>query len=192
MHLHGNAGLLPEYSIGNRSGDGSSLGHTNLMFCFTSTPTLYFAKMTYKCKLVGVVSKERMRTYTRSLLALWSWLSFAALVLSICVWFVAPDMVDLLWVNAEVKWGSVVLYGFWLVCVKIKIPTSIMIFIAYVYQYNQTYQVTLTANPTRETKHQIVMALRTHGTLLLVYHSSYRPTINGRLLADCTKLYTSG
>ena len=33
------------------------------MFCFTSMPTLYFAKMIYKCKLVGVVSKERMRTY---------------------------------------------------------------------------------------------------------------------------------
>ena len=34
------------------------------MFCFMSTPTLYSAKMIYKCKLVGVVSKERMRTYT--------------------------------------------------------------------------------------------------------------------------------
>ena len=48
------------------------------------------------------------------MLASWnvgSWLSFAALVLSIGVWFVAPDMVDLLWVSAEVKraWrGSVV------------------------------------------------------------------------------------
>ena len=55
------------------------------------------------------------------------------------VWFVAPDMVDLLWVSAEVKWGSVVLCGFWLVRVKIKIPTSMMIFIAYVYKYNPTY-----------------------------------------------------
>ena len=81
------------------------------MFCFTSTLTLYFAKMISKCKLVGVVSKERMRTYmlSRSMLASWSWLSFAVLVLSICVWFVAPDMVDLLWVSAEVKRGSVVL-----------------------------------------------------------------------------------
>ena len=42
------------------------------------------------------------------MLASWSWLSFAALVLSICVWFVAPDMVDLLWVSTEVKRGSVV------------------------------------------------------------------------------------
>ena len=46
---------------------------------------------------------------SRSMLASWSWLSFAVLVLSICVWFVAPDMVDLLWVSAEVKRGSVVL-----------------------------------------------------------------------------------
>ena len=38
------------------------LGHSNLMFYFTSTPTLYFAKMIYECKLVGVVNKERMRT----------------------------------------------------------------------------------------------------------------------------------
>ena len=45
---------------------------------------------------------------TRSMLASWSWLSFAALVLSIYVWFVAPDMIDLLWVSAEVKWESVV------------------------------------------------------------------------------------
>ena len=30
--------------------------------CFTGALTLYFAKMIYKCKLVGVVSKERMRT----------------------------------------------------------------------------------------------------------------------------------
>ena len=45
---------------------------------------------------------------TRSMLASWSWLSFAALVKSICVWFVAPDMVDLLWVSAEVKRESVV------------------------------------------------------------------------------------
>ena len=30
------------------------LGHTNLMFGFTSTATHYFAKMIYKCKLVGV------------------------------------------------------------------------------------------------------------------------------------------
>ena len=99
------------------------------------------------------------------MLASWSWLSFAALVLSICVWFVALDMVDLLWVSAEVKWGSVVLIfafvacGWWFVRVKIKIPTSVMIFIAYVYKYNPTYRVTLTANPTRETKHQIGMAL---------------------------------
>ena len=39
-----------------------------------------------------------------TMLASWSWLSFAALVLSICVWFVPPDMVDLLWVSTEVKW----------------------------------------------------------------------------------------
>ena len=44
----------------------------------------------------------------RSMLASWSWLSFAALVKSIRVWFVAPDMVDLLWVSAEVKRESVV------------------------------------------------------------------------------------
>ena len=35
-------------------------------------------------------------------------------------------------------------------------------------------------------------SLRTHGTLLLVCHSSYGPTINGRLLADRTKLYMGG
>ena len=29
-------------------------GHTNLMFCFTSTPTQYFANLIHKCKLVGV------------------------------------------------------------------------------------------------------------------------------------------
>ena len=34
-----------------------------------------------------------------------------------------------------------------------------MIFIAYIYKCNLTYLVTLTANPTRETKHQIGMAL---------------------------------
>ena len=45
--------------------------------------------------------------------------------------------------------------GFWLV---LEI-TSVMIFIAYVHKYNPTYRVTLTANPTRETKHQIGMAL---------------------------------
>ena len=71
------------------------------------------------------------------MLASWSWLLFAALVLSISVWFVAPDMVDLLWVSAEVKRGSVVaVCGFWLVRVKI---TSVMIFIGYVYKYNPTY-----------------------------------------------------
>ena len=80
-------------------------------------------------------------------------------------------MVDLLWVSAEVKRGSVVLIsptvlpataedtfgcGLWFLY---KIPTSIMIFIAYVYKYNPTYRVTLTANPIRrETKHQIGMA----------------------------------
>ena len=81
------------------------------MFCFTSTPTPYFAQMIYKCKLVGVVSKERMRTYilirvTRSVLA--SWGVGSSLLRWYCVWFVAPDMVDLLWVSAEVKRGSVV------------------------------------------------------------------------------------
>ena len=35
-------------------------------------------------------------------------------------------------------------------------------------------------------------SLSTHSTLLLVCHSSYAPTFNGRLLADCTKLYTPG
>ena len=31
------------------------LGHTNLMFCFTSKPTVqHFAILIYKCKLVGV------------------------------------------------------------------------------------------------------------------------------------------
>ena len=45
--------------------------------------------------------------------------------------------------------------------VKIKIPISVMIFIAYVYNYNTTYLVTLTANPTRETKDQIGMASAT-------------------------------
>ena len=34
--------------------------------------------------------------------------------------------------------------------------------------------------------------LRTHGILLLVCHSTYGPTMNGRLLAHCTKLYTVG
>ena len=34
-----------------------------------------------------------------------------------------------------------------------------MIFTAYVYKYNPTYRVTLTANPTCEAKHQIGMAL---------------------------------
>ena len=48
-----------------------------------------------------------------------------------------------------------VVCGFRLVRVKI---TSVMIFIAYVYKYNPTYRVALTANPTRETKHQIGMA----------------------------------
>ena len=48
------------------------------------------------------------------MLASWSWLSFAALVLSICVW--ALDMVDLLWVSAEVKWGSVVLIFAFVAC----------------------------------------------------------------------------
>ena len=38
-----------------------------MMFCFTRTPTLYFAKMIYKGKLVGVVSKEHMRTYILTL-----------------------------------------------------------------------------------------------------------------------------
>ena len=45
------------------------------------------------------------------MLASWnmgSWLSLAALGLSIGVWFVAPDMVDLLWVSVEVKRESVV------------------------------------------------------------------------------------
>ena len=35
-------------------------------------------------------------------------------------------------------------------------------------------------------------SLWTHGTLLLVCHSSYELTINSRLLADRTKLYTGG
>ena len=48
-----------------------------------------------------------------------------------------------------------VVCGFWLVRVKI---ISVIIFIAYVYKYNPTYRVTLTANPTRETKHQTGMA----------------------------------
>ena len=30
------------------------LGHTNLMFCFTSKPTQHFATLSYKYKLVGV------------------------------------------------------------------------------------------------------------------------------------------
>ena len=110
------------------------------------------------------------------MLASWSWLSFAALVLSICVWFVAPDMVGLLWVSAEVKWGSVVptrgvkykiqlifafvVCGLWFLACKFKKKqlTTVMIFIAYIYNYNPTYWVTLTANPTRETKHQIAVA----------------------------------
>ena len=50
------------------------------------------------------------------MLASWSWLSFAALVLSIYVWFVALDMVDLLWVSAEVKRGSVVLIFAFVAC----------------------------------------------------------------------------
>ena len=36
-----------------------------------------------------------------------------------------------------------------------------MISIAYVYKYNPTYRLTITANPTRETKHQIGMAWTT-------------------------------
>ena len=39
-------------------------------------------------------------------------------------------------------------------------PSVSVNFIAYVYKYNRTYRVTLTANPTRETKHQIGMTLR--------------------------------
>ena len=35
-------------------------------------------------------------------------------------------------------------------------------------------------------------SLRTHGTLLLVCHSSYGPTINSRLLADHPKFYMVG
>ena len=31
------------------------LGHSNLMFYFTSTPTQDFANLIYKCKLVGMV-----------------------------------------------------------------------------------------------------------------------------------------
>lgn len=31
------------------------LGHTNLMFCFTSTAGHFSGKVIYKCKLVGVV-----------------------------------------------------------------------------------------------------------------------------------------
>ena len=34
--------------------------------------------------------------------------------------------------------------------------------------------------------------LSTHGTLLLVCHSSYGPTINGRLLTDHTKFAHAG
>ena len=30
------------------------LGHTNLIFCFTSKLTQHFATLIYKCKLVGV------------------------------------------------------------------------------------------------------------------------------------------
>ena len=61
------------------------------------------------CKLdIHVTPLLKILATGLSMLALWSWLSFAALVLSICVWFVAPDMVDLLWVSAEVKRGSVV------------------------------------------------------------------------------------
>ena len=73
-------------------------------------------------------------------------------------------MIDLLWVRADVKRGSVVhnfaivVRGLWFLTCTCKIPTSVMIFIAYVYKYKPTYRVTLTANPTRETKHQIGMA----------------------------------
>ena len=45
----------------------------------------------------------------------------AALVLSICVWFVAPDMVDLLWVSTEVKrGGAVVVCGLWILACMCK------------------------------------------------------------------------
>ena len=68
------------------------------------------------------------------------------------MWFVAPDMVDLLWVNTEVKRGSVVptrgekhnlifafvVCGLWFLACTCKIPTSVMISIAYVYKYNPT------------------------------------------------------
>ena len=33
------------------------LGHSNLMYCFTSTATQYFANLIHKCKFVGVVLK---------------------------------------------------------------------------------------------------------------------------------------
>ena len=88
--------------------------------------------MIYKCKLVGVVSKERTRTYPCWPRGVGS-RSPRCMVLSICVWFVAPDMVNLLWVSAEVKWGSVVLCGFWLA--RVKLQNS--------YFYNDTHSLRL-------------------------------------------------
>ena len=44
------------------------------------------------------------------------------------------------------------------------IHNFIMIFIQYIYKYTPTYRVTLPSYPTRETKHQIGMALRNAGT----------------------------
>ena len=43
-----------------------------------------------------------------------------------------------------------------------------------------------------ETVTETAQILSTHGTLLFVCHSSYGPTINGRLLADRTNSYTVG
>ena len=57
--------------------------------------------------------------------------NFAFVVCVCSLWFVVSDLV------------------------KIKIPTSVMIFIAYIYKYNPTYRVNFTANPIRETKNQI-------------------------------------
>ena len=65
-----------------------------------------------------------------------------------------------------------------------------MIFIAYIYNYNPTYRVTLTANPIRETKHQLGMALSQLSKLivlvwshsLLPIHRSWLAIWNGMIL----------
>ena len=74
------------------------------------------------------------------------------------------ETTDQLWVSAEVKLGSVVLVS--PVCKNNELHNSyndihnfIMIFIHDVYKFIPTYRLTLSGYPTRETIHQIGVAL---------------------------------